>query len=67
MNFLLKAEVQKLQARANEQVDLYCFSAFTSDFQFIYTYIIGVASPRFTHVDSGQGYWPLMSGCMVCC
>lgn len=25
MNFLLKAEVQKLQALANEQVDLYCF------------------------------------------
>lgn len=29
MNFLLKAEVQKLQALANEQVDLYYFQAFT--------------------------------------
>lgn len=48
MNFLLKAEVQKLQARANEQVDLYCLSAFTSVFQFIYTYIIGIASHHFT-------------------
>uniref|UniRef100_A0A8C0KW52 Kinectin 1 n=1 Tax=Canis lupus dingo TaxID=286419 RepID=A0A8C0KW52_CANLU len=36
MNFLLKAEVQKLQALANEQVDFYCYRAFTQNLTFIH-------------------------------
>lgn len=37
MNFLLKAEVQKLQALANEQVDFYSCWVFTSEFDLVYT------------------------------
>lgn len=51
MNFLLKAEVQKLQALANEQVDLYCFRALTSEFQFAYFYFHWYCEPQFDCVS----------------
>lgn len=41
MNFLLKAEVQKLQALATEQVDVHCFEhLLQSSHLFLFSWIV---------------------------
>lgn len=52
MNFLLKAEVQKLQALANEQVDLYCFLSIYCRISVCLLIFICIAASNFTHVGS---------------
>lgn len=72
MNFLLKAEVQKLQALANEQVDLYLLylsggsGHLPQNFSLSALIFIGIASPNFPHVDSKyNGYLCVAEWCVA--